>query len=367
MHPVQRYTAIAASVLATLAMAGRADAQVIRITNANNHEIPIKAGSSVQIDTAGNLLAECALNLNNVCTQLSTGGANPNAPTVTLTRTDTDTDLRTGESVILSWTSTGALVCNATGTGPSTLWNGPRATAGTGVSVVLGAVGSYVLNLQCFNAAGGSTVATTNFEVTAPDAGTGGCTLTGITDPAFQPSNWVRQDRTWVSAFSSPNLRNVATFPNSIGVPVPLGANKGGYTTVAFTPTPGLTVDMSWDVAQANGLHGYPNPRPADSMFIGISPCPGDLRTADAASSDPWLENGCRRVGGGGSIFYSTLPGASNENVCRLQAGQTYYFNVMAADPNGGLEIGEHTCSTSAPNSANGCDVQVVHRGTITN
>jgi hypothetical protein len=364
MHPVPRYSAIAFAVLAMMATAGRADAQEIRITNADNHAIPLKTGSSVQIDSSGNLLAECALNAQSECTQLSSGGGGADAPTAVLQRTDNNTDVRAGESVTLSWTSTNSSVCNATATGPSTLWPAPRNTSGSSVSVVLNTVGTYGLSLECFNAGGVSTKSTVTFAVTPGEViPPTSCTLTGITDPTFQPAGWERVNKTWVDAFSSPNRRHIATYPNSIGIPVPIGANKNTYTTVPFTPTANLTVDLSWDVVQANRDHGYPNPRPADSMFIGISPCPGDLRTPDASSADPWLENGCRRVGGGGSIFYSTLPGLSNESVCRLVAGQTYYLNIVAANPEGGLEPGEHTCSTSAPNSANGCDVQAMHRG----
>jgi hypothetical protein len=368
MQSTQRNSSLAFAVFAALGFADLASAQAIIITNANNHQIPLAPGSSVQIDVDGNLRAQCALNSSNVCTQLSTGGPNQNAPTVTLGRSDADSDVRGGESIGLAWSSSNATVCSATQTGPvSTGWTGPRlATGGEQVNFATTGAGSYTFSLQCFNTNGGSAIASVPVTVAAPETGSQnptGCTITS-SDPAFRPAGYTEILKTWPVAFKSPNPNVTTTpvYPTSPGSPVPVGATKGTYTAIQFTSLANMTVDMTWDTAQAQ--LGYPSPRPADSMFISISPCAGDLRAPNSASGDPWLKPGCRQVSGAGSMFYTTRSQYnSNDVLCKIEPGQVYYINISPVDPGDGLTPGEHTCSTSAPNSASGCDVQMRHTG----
>lgn len=367
MHSTQRNSSLALAVVAALGFAELASAQAIIITNANNHEIPLATGSSVQIDEQGNLRAQCALNANNVCTQLSSGGPNAGAPTVTLGRSDTDTDVRTNESIGLSWTSSQATVCYATQTGPvTTPWAGPRLGSGSeSIAFATNGAGSYAFSLQCFNTSGGSSVASVPVTVAEPEPGAvpTGCNITSD-DPTFRPAGFAAIAKEWGTAFRPPDDRVLTepVYPTGLGAPVPIGSNKNSYTAIRFTSLANLTVDMTWDTAQAQRNYA---PRPADSMFIGISPCPGDLRPANASSSDPWLQPGCRKVAGSASMYYTTKSqyAASNDFLCKLEPGQVYYINVSPVDPGDGLTPGEHTCTTSAPNTANGCDVQMVHTG----
>lgn len=363
MHSIQRNSSLAVAVVAALGFANLASAQSIVITNANNHEIPLASGSSVQIDVNGNLLAQCALT-NGTCTQLSNGGPNQGAPVASLSRNDGDTSLTAGESIRLTWGSTAGTVCNATSAGPAgTSWTGPRAVANaSGENVVLSAAGDYTFSLQCFNTSGGSSLVATAATVAPNDSPPpAGCSLQS-SDPLFQPASLAAVTKEWDLAFKSPNSTQLPVYPNSPGAPVPVGASKGSYTAIRFTARANTTVDMTWDTAQAQ--LGYSNPRPADSMFISISPCAGDLRAPNSASGDPWLQGGCRISAGAGSMFYTTLTNyQSSDFLCRLEAGQVYYINVSPIEPNDGLTPGEHTCSNTAANSATGCDVQMRHSG----
>lgn len=203
-----------------------------------------------------------------------------------------------------------------------------------------------------------------------PDTGTseevdGGLGFDGCDDPLIRPAGWIATEESWVEAFSAPDGSLMPTYPQGLGFPVPIGAARGGYTVIAFTPTEELTVTLTWDPAQANPGRGYRMPRPAESMFIGISRCPGDLRPSDSTSANPWLQEGCRRTGGGASLSYRTFGGPSDVYVCRLEPGVVHYLTVAAVNPADGLTEGEHTCSETAPNSALGCDVQVVHSGVV--
>jgi hypothetical protein len=349
-----------AAATALLAAAVGAQAQsVIRFTNANNHEIPLAAGSTVNIDANGNLTAECALT-SGVCSQLSNGGGNNGGAVPTATLSRSASSIVAGASVSLSWSSTDAVVCDATASGPaSTIWPGPKAVSNTsGLGVVLSTAGDYTFNLRCYNAAGASTLQAVSVTATVPQGPVDlGCTITS-TDPAFQPSGRVATEKSWVQQWSAPNSTSLATYPNSIGSAVPVGANKGGYVVVPFVPTANLDVEIFWDVAQANNSIGYNPPRPADGMFITISPCRGDFREPVVGSNDHFLRPGCRVFANTAQLNYSTIPGTTNNTMCRLEAGKTYFMNVVAADPADGLSNAEHTCHSSAT----GCDVQATHR-----
>lgn len=181
--------------------------------------------------------------------------------------------------------------------------------------------------------------------------------------PLIDPAGWETQSSTWIDAWSSPDGTPQAVYPDSVGFPVPLGANKGKIKVINFVPRANQTIDISWDGVQANLEQGY-YPRPALSMFISISLCPGDVRPPDHTSADPFLRPGCRTIAGGGSMFFTTQPGQTNpDTVCTLEAERMYFMNVAPINPADGLSPGEHTCDDSSNYSEQGCEVQAVHHG----
>lgn len=181
-----------------------------------------------------------------------------------------------------------------------------------------------------------------------PEAGLGPCE-----HPLVQPEGWQATTKSWQVAWSSPDGSPQATFPQSVGFPVPIGAAKGGYTVIPFVPSGGQTVAISWDTAQANCPQGYCAPRPAESMAVTISECPGDFRVQPGFDA-------CALVASGGSLFWTTE--SASAFACPLEVGRTYYLNVMAANPVDGLTAGEETCDDISPWTGQGCDVQAVHR-----
>lgn len=196
------------------------------------------------------------------------------------------------------------------------------------------------------------------FEEDAAGGGEISCT-----DPSVVPAGFALKSKTWTDAFSMPGTSS-NVFPNSAGTPVPVPGyewfrryqqgqyqfyTKGQFISIGFVMEANLDISMTWDTAQSGPNYG--TPRPADSMFIGISPCPWDQR----------VFAGCTRISGLDSLFGSSKPGVNPAFVCPLLAGVTYYLNVLMHDP---LNDFAHTCSTSAANSANGCDVQMRHTGT---
>lgn len=177
-------------------------------------------------------------------------------------------------------------------------------------------------------------------------------------DPLIAPVGLSRISKTWVQAWSAPNGTAIAVYPNSISSPVPIGSEKGKYTAISFVPTADLDVQITWDQAQAQRVIGYPRARPTSiGMFIGISPCPGDLRPSSPGRRDPFESAACRLFDTQGGLSYSTRQTANPSAQCKLVAGETYYINVAPIDTSDGLNLPENSCG----NNLNGCDVQAVH------
>jgi len=182
-----------------------------------------------------------------------------------------------------------------------------------------------------------------------PQPGLGPCE-----HPLVQPEGWQATTKSWQQAWSSPDGSPQATFPNSVGFPVPIGAAKGGYTVIPFVMSGGLSITITWDTAQANGGQGYGAPRPADSMTLTWSECPGDFRMIGGGF------DACAMTASGASMFGTV--NVAPPTACQMDVGRTYYLNVIAANPQDGLQDGEHTCSDISPWTTFGCDVQAVHR-----
>lgn len=180
--------------------------------------------------------------------------------------------------------------------------------------------------------------------------------------PLVMPAGWALESKSWVAAFSNPSGTPQATYPNSVGFPVPVPGYKqwhrsgfhsyylkGQIVAIGFVAQPNQSVDITWDTAQSGP--SYTMPRPADMMFVGVDPCPWSVKPTVL----------CSVTAGAGSLFHTTKTNSGGG--CPLIAGATYYLNIVMADPTDGLTPGEHTCSVTAANSANGCDVQMRHSG----
>lgn len=177
------------------------------------------------------------------------------------------------------------------------------------------------------------------------------------------PGGFSRVDKTWTQlwAYGYPCSRmeycerNLRAYPNAQSYPAPIGANKGTYVVVPFVPNAGQSVNLYFDQVQSRAQIAY-NQRPARGMFITVSNCPGDFRPVDNSSENPFLHSGCRMFENGGSLIWASSPSAAG---CHTAAGLPVFLNIIAADPEGGIEPGEHSCA-DVPNSASGCDVGAV-------
>lgn len=355
-------------VLLWLASGAAQAAGTLHLTNVGpgGRDIPLQSGSVVYFDPDGSLRVECDLD-DDDCKGTGGGPMPGTLPVSTLSRIDNDATLTAGESIRLAWSTSLADVCRASSSGAgSTAWSGPRAASNAGGELVaLPQAGNYSFSLTCYNPAGGTTAASVSVVAAMadpqdpPPRQPSGCNIVS-NDPAFQPAGWNRIDKTWKQTFSAPDGYPEADYPEAISWPVPVGSHRGSYTTVAFTPNPGESVNLHFAQVQARAFE-YTIVRPAIGMFFSISPCPGDLRAPTYAGGDDFLREGCRKYASEASLIFTTLPQyqASDAGLCKLETGRTYYLNISPVDPAGGLTPGEHSCEDH-PNSAIECHVGIV-------
>ncbi len=181
------------------------------------------------------------------------------------------------------------------------------------------------------------------------EEGRGGGPAPDICDhPLVMPAGFAPKLITWRMLFTPRDGNPKPTYPNSLGFPVPIGAEKGSFTAAMFTAEPNQSVSMFWDPAQAKPSEGYMKARPAIGMFISISPCPGDFRPSP----------GCAKYANTGSLIWSTRITQSTISACAVVEGEKYFITVAPYNPAAGpLHPDDHTCSPTS-SSELGCDVQ---------
>lgn len=88
--------------------------------------------------------------------------------------------------------------------------------------------------------------------------------------------------------------------------------------------------------------------RGADTRFVAISECQGDLRGADEASPYELLHSACRVLVGSEGPFMYLNWGApiANPAICNLDPAKTYYFSVIFDNPYIGYDA-RRLCSAS--------------------
>jgi len=358
-------------------------------TNVPGVDLKLAPGSNIVIDGGaanGDLIVQCKLEAG-ACVGMRGSGNNGSPPTTILSRADLQSRLIPGSFVRLRWSSSQAAVCRVSQeSGPSsTTWSGPRpAQFLAGEYVILPSAGTYAFSIRCYNASGASALSSLAATVVPREVSDPTPLPPPVIDPGapdipedpvipgyscehpyIEPAGFARRDLSWSEAWSAFNNSIIATYPNSPGFPVHIGADIGTYTVVPFVPTPGQTVNIFWDSAQAAPAQGYMIARPADSMAITISPCPGDLRAVDQPSPDHFLRQKCRVVASSASIVYSTRIEAQNSiSACYLEPGKVYYMTFSPVEPLEGLSPELHTCR-SVPSSATHCDVQARSSGNL--
>lgn len=339
-------------------VAGESLAQAVTIdfVNAEMDPIPLLNGTSVGIDGDGNLTAQCVLGEDSdVCAGITTTEPPGPVPVVTLTRTNGTGTITTGNPLALSWSALPAAeICLATSSPVVTGWNNTLvAAAGGTANLTMSTAGTYTLSLKCYNASGVSNIATVNATVQGNSIGTiPACSVPGLTETGrVQPEGFTGHLLQWSAIFGS------GAFPNMPSHVVPTGSfslrtildssNRGPnmnarYITVPFTPAANQNYKISWLGAQAVLVAGYSNPRSANSVFVSVSPCAGDLRGKNT-SGGPELA-ACRGQVRSGAVFFGTTANSQ----CKLEAGQPYFLNIAFVETSGTgpLSLTTTTCAT---------------------
>jgi hypothetical protein len=146
----------------------------------------------------------------------------PGAPMLSLS----SSSVTVGVASTLTWSSTNASSCTATGT-----WSGPQSTSGT-LKITPTAVGSYPYSLTCTNSVGPSTAATVTLNVAAPAvpaAPTLSLTANSIVVGSSATLSWSSSDATGCTASGSWSGAK-ATSGSQVETP----ASTGAYTYSLF-------------------------------------------------------------------------------------------------------------------------------------
>lgn len=369
-----------------LGLCGAAIAQqTITFTNTSPPvAVTLTPSSTVGIAANGNLTASCTLATGDTtrCEGMPGGFSGGPKPNVVLSATysttpDGSSKYIAGTVVTITPTITVApaqvcqkvLVSGPTDSG----WSGiVPAPIGAMQATVVSASASYVFGLRCWGADG---VADSTNQVTVNTqdiiVDTGQCTPDKQAAADASHNGYTRM----TAPQRFPDMRtffNLACgdFPATGSNVCLMLDTRNQYISLQFVAPANLEVYPSgkviqWQSAQQGAQADEP------STYFSISQCQGDFRipTPGAAgniapSGDPTFAHGCRNIrflsqtGGpsqGIGIAYN-LTGVSSASSCGLTPGNTYYFNMILADPIGGIQPGEHTCANSSSNS---CGMQV--------
>lgn len=257
---------------------------------------------------------------------------------------------------VLSWRTTLASACNTSGsafpTGVSAVsgWSANMPVQSSGTTLSLSVSGNYRFRLTC-TGTGGSV----SNEVIVLVSNTPGTTCTGTHAP---PGGRTRQNSFLLGA-SDLWLASNTDWPRNAEIDLtrwhpPLassidaqgvnrsflgrfGANPGDTGTVELKAASYAAFEIntsgfanragqiSWEQP---GMYGAP-------VLVALSPCPGDFFPSDAR---------CKSNGSAaGGLGWST--GANAPNYCPMNAGQTYYLNVIFGTP---TQPAQSTCGFAA-------------------
>lgn len=359
------------------------------ITFSNAPELgAIEIKGSLQIGDGGNLEATCAVE-DGAC-GIDTGPSG-DAPLIGLSRSPAGS-VATNAQVTVSWTllgNTTANVCitsatlNNVSTNTVVGWTGqPVSGLGGNALVSFPAPGNYALSLVCYNQFGISNIATeAGIEVTGPvvaPTGVPACDFSklGISASSeeakkVQPAGFTGYMKSWgdlmITSTDYPTVagsgaRPIGSFTlrsnNNRSADLPMTAR---FISTEINIPETLFKVLTWETMQVQNAVGYTiSGRHADSMFVSISPCAGDLRPYDISSTDPWIKR-CRYAGAGSSMSYGTGAGAS---LCKLNPGGKYYLNFAIVDTTQTpISTTSNTCATVGPsaNSGGRCEAQFTH------
>lgn len=348
--------------------------------------VTLAPSSTIGIAANGNLTATCTLATGDSarCDGMPAGFAQPVNPVVQLNASnfsqtpDGNNKYPAGTTLTLTPVVTVVpgeicqriLVNGGTGTG----WTGSQLAPFTGTTVTLPAPNStYEFKVRCWAASGVgdslSVVLSTRETIIDPPPGQ--CTTDGQLAADASHNGYTRMN----SPQRFPEMRtffNLACgdFPATGSNVCLMLDTRSQYISLQFTAPVDLGVYPSgkviqWQSAQQGAQADEP------STYFTISQCQGDFRIPPAGAAgniaptgDPTFAHGCRNIrflsqtglpSQGIGIAYN-LTGVSSASSCGLTPGGTYYFNMILADPIGGIQPGEHTCANSSSNS---CGMQV--------
>jgi len=316
----------------------------------NGVEIPLDANSTVSINAAGNLTAQCR---NGICPATGSGGSSGNSPPSAVTLTGPTAVATANTNFLLNWSSVGADVCYGSAPASVTNWTGRAfASAGSQALNLPAAASAYPFQLRCYSSGGSllSSIASVTVE-------------TGVVPPPPPPAgNFC--DETYPTKptdvrFTAHGYTQAPVAFNTVWVNGLTDSTEGRATPHGFmsdTRSKYLAIPFSYSAAGNTTLtwiESLATVGPTGGVTVTISPCPGDFRkratTIEEINADPYLSGNCRaNVGINGIIRITSIAGNAG---CMAPVNKTLYLNIASYD------MYQATPSFTCTNAATSCGV----------
>lgn len=257
---------------------------------------------------------------------LEDSGAVPPLPTLTVS----SSSINQGDNLTVTWSSTDAQECTASGTFPN--WSGTKSTAGTEdlTTDTSTPTGDLDLELTCANSAGSSQTAVQTVTVSE----NGGDPCSGDRAPPPGMTRAVSCDLFDPSTDCTSYASVFGGIPGSTGIrQIAVGQNQ--YLAMRLDPAEvpaAASMDINLEALQAHAYIRFGQP------LWSISTCPGDFNQAaivNELGDDDCILDGINAKFG---FKYGGSDAVSESNRCGLSLppGTVYYLNlVWTNDPAG--------------------------------
>lgn len=353
-------------LVSLVALPALASAQVaspkIVISNASNAELPLEAGSTVQVLSNGDLSVRCRVDAQGNCPSVGSNSSGSNPPAAFALST-TATSRTEGTAFNLSWNSADSDAC--VGLSPGTTvsgWTG-KAFDKTGNVPLTPPVGDYSFQLRCFNAGGNriSSDPATQVSVTASTGGGTGptpsafCTEYKQTLPTPHPPNLtafgldgveVPFGSIWPGA--SPGDGTGRAGVPGLWVSPAIGGNGARYLAIPVSLTSSSAkqqISLSWAEVQGTQFMVSGVPTTTGDVLVTVSPCAGDFRPMVSGSSDPYLTSSCRKDRPHTSSVIRITSEGSGLAGCAIPPNKVVYVNVATFNMYGATAPTVSTCA----------------------
>jgi hypothetical protein len=308
--------------------------------------VSLAPASTVQVDAAGDITVVCS----GTCSNLGSGGGETGANPPTASLTAGAASIEVGQSLGLSWNSTGD-ACYSSGPSNAAGWTGVTRNSTGNFNVTGLAQGAYTFQIRCYSAGGSVTVSSAQVSVvpsTTPPASNYCAEFYDGTPPMptgsnFNAHGFQKVEKDFAQVFG---IAPGDSFSDIRPLPGPhLNPIQTRYLAIPFVMTED-TGNLS--SMQIQWIDGSPDGTPGGAILMTISPCPGDFRPMQGItnSADVYLGSNCRLLGPESLSGGLTISSEAGTSSCPAPKNKQMYINVATYNMYGVSAPSNTTCGS---------------------